>query len=194
MVLPELSAERISCSIRWAMTSVSVSVTKTCGLLCCQFTLQFQVVFDDAVMHHHDAPGAIPVGMGIFFGRPAVGCPAGMADAVGAVQRVLPDHFFQVAQLARGAAQLEWVSRAAYRDTGRVVAPVFQPPQAFNDDGDDILGANISHDSTHRILLYGSGCWADAEQSPRTQNPTLWTGGPRSSQRTWATRPEGCSL
>ena len=28
MVLPEFSAERISCSMRWAMTSVSVSVTK----------------------------------------------------------------------------------------------------------------------------------------------------------------------
>ena len=40
-----------------------------------QLTLQFQVVFDDAVMHHHDAPGAVPVGMGVLFRGPAMGGP-----------------------------------------------------------------------------------------------------------------------
>ena len=76
-----------------------------------QLTLQFQVVFDDAVMHHHDAPGAVAVGMGVLFGRPAMGGPTGVADAVGALQRVLPDHLFQVAQLTRRAAQFQPVSR-----------------------------------------------------------------------------------
>jgi hypothetical protein len=121
-----------------------------------QLTLQFQVVFDDAVMHHHDAPGAVPMGMGVFFGWPAMRRPAGVADAIGAVQRMLPDHLFQVAQLARRAAQFQPMSRGPHGDAGRVISPVLQPSQAFKNDRDYVFRADISHDSTHRfIVLYG---------------------------------------
>ena len=120
-----------------------------------QLAFQFQVVFDDAVMHYHDAPGAVAMWMGILFGRPAVRCPPGVANAVGALERMLPDHLFQVTQLTRGPAQFQPMSRIPYCDTGRVVAAVFEPPQAFQNDRDNILRADISHDSTHRLLLYG---------------------------------------
>ena len=42
------------------------------------------VVFNDAVMHQGEAAGLIQMRMGIFVGRRAVGCPAGVADAQGA--------------------------------------------------------------------------------------------------------------
>ena len=120
-----------------------------------QLALQFQVVFDDAVMHHHDAPGAVSMRMGVLFGWPAMGRPTGVANAVGAVQRVLPDHFFQVAQLPGRPAQFEPMSRGPHSDTGGVISAVFQPPQAFQNDRDYVLRADISHDSAHRLLLYG---------------------------------------
>ena len=62
--------------------------------------LQSQIVFDDAVMHHDDVAVAVAVRVRIFFGGPAVGRPAGVADPVSAVHRVQPQRVFQVAQLA----------------------------------------------------------------------------------------------
>ena len=70
------------------MTSVSVSVTNLWP--CCgQFPLQVEIVFDDAVMHHHDASGAVAMRMGILLCRPAMRCPARMADAECALRRMV---------------------------------------------------------------------------------------------------------
>ena len=89
---------------------------------------QREIVFDDAVMHHHDISGAVPVGMGILFRRTAMGGPARVADAVGAVERLQADRLFEIAQLAFGAAHLQTVAIAGDRDSGRVVAAILQPP------------------------------------------------------------------
>ena len=78
-----------------------------------QLLLQGDVVLDDAVVHDDDLAGAIAMRMGVFFGGAAVGGPAGVADAVGAVERLQADGFFQVAQLAFGAADLQAVAIAA---------------------------------------------------------------------------------
>ena len=78
-----------------------------------ELSLQRQVVLDDAVVHHHDASGAIAMRMRVLFGGPAVRGPAGVADAVGAVERLQADGLFQVAQLAFGAANLQALAIAA---------------------------------------------------------------------------------
>ena len=87
--------------------------------------------------------------MGVFFGGTAVRGPARVADAVGAVERLQPDDFFQVAQLALGAADLQTFAIAAHRDAGRIIAAIFQPPQALDDDRHDPLLADVSHDAAH---------------------------------------------
>ena len=74
--------------------------------------LQAKIVLDDAVVHDDDLAGAVAVRMGVFFRGTAVGGPAGVSNAVGAMQRLLPDGFFQIAQLAFGAANLEAVAVA----------------------------------------------------------------------------------
>ena len=51
-----------------------------------EFVLQFQVVFDDAVVDDYDFAGAIAVRMGVFFGGAAMGGPASVADAVDAFE------------------------------------------------------------------------------------------------------------
>ena len=53
-----------------------------------EFALEVEVVFDDAVVDDDDAAGAVAVGMGVLFGGAAVGGPAGVADAEGAVDGV----------------------------------------------------------------------------------------------------------
>ena len=72
-----------------------------------ELALELEVVFDDAVVDDDDASGAIAVGVGVLFGGAAVGGPAGVADAVGAVERVLAQDFFYVLELAGGAADIE---------------------------------------------------------------------------------------
>ena len=66
------------------MISVSVSDWKLWPLAM-RACLSCEIVFDDAVVHDDEGSGAVAVGVGVFFGGAAVGGPAGVADAVGAV-------------------------------------------------------------------------------------------------------------
>src|SRR5579859_5672035 len=86
-------------------------------------------------MHHNDLARAIPVRVRIFLGRAPVGRPASMADAVSSLERLQPDSFFQVAQLAFGAPDLQLVSVARDGDACRIVASILQSPEPFKDDG-----------------------------------------------------------
>src|SRR5258708_37862820 len=62
-----------------------------------EFFLQAEVVLDDTVVDHNNRAGAVPMRMRIFFGGAAMGGPASMANAVGAVERLQADDFFQIA-------------------------------------------------------------------------------------------------
>ena len=111
--------------------------------------LEREVVLDNAVVHHHDLAGAIAVRVGVFLGGTPVRGPAGVADAVGAVQRLEADGLLQVAQLAFGAADLQPVAIARHGDAGGVIAAVFQPLQPVQDDGHNPLLTNVSDNATH---------------------------------------------
>ncbi len=69
--------------------------------------LSGEVVFDDAVVDDDEGAGAVAVGVGVLFGGAAVGGPAGVADAVGALERVVAEDGFKVGELAGGAADVE---------------------------------------------------------------------------------------
>src|SRR6266851_9631 len=122
-----------------------------------------EIVLDDAVVDDDEGSGAVAVGVRVLFGGAAVGGPAGVADAEGAVEGVGGDDGFEVAELAGGAADLQcsYASGAAgvagYGDAGGVVAAILEAAQAFNDDGDDGLGANVTNDSTHELSLDAMG-------------------------------------
>jgi hypothetical protein len=87
--------------------------------------------------------------MGILFRRPSVSRPAGMADAVRAVDGTQPDGLFEVAQLAFGAAHLQSVAVAADRDSRRVIAAILEPFQAIENDWNDPLLTDITNNSAH---------------------------------------------
>src|SRR5712691_10957926 len=114
--------------------------------------LQREVVLDNAVVHHYHLAGAIAVRMCILFCRTPVRCPAGVTDAVGAIERLEPDGLFQVAQLALGTAYLQAAAVARHSDSGRVIAAIFQPPEAVNNHGNHPLIAYVSDDATHLLI------------------------------------------
>ena len=119
-----------------------------------EFAFEVEIVFDDAVVDYDDAAGAVAMGMGVLFGGAAVGGPAGVADAEGAVEGMLAEDFFEVGELAGGAADIEGgAGGAADRDACRVVAAIFEAPQALNDDGNHFSWADITNDSAHGIIL-----------------------------------------
>ena len=102
-----------------------------------QLLLQAEIVLDDAVVDDDDLAGAVAVRMRVFFGGASVRGPARVADAIGAIEGLQADGFFQVAQLALGAADLQSVAVAGDRDPGRIIAAILEAPQALDDDGND---------------------------------------------------------
>ncbi len=73
-----------------------------CGELC----LEGEIVFDDAVVDDDERAGAVAVGVGVLFGGAAVGGPAGVADAEGAVDGAVGEDGLEVEELAGGSAEL----------------------------------------------------------------------------------------
>ena len=114
-----------------------------------QLLFQAEIVLDDPVVHDHDLAGAVAMGMRVFFRGTSVRGPARVPNAIGAVNRILPDHFFQIAQLALGAPQLQPFSVAADRDARRIVAAILQPAQSLDNDGNDTLLTDVADNATH---------------------------------------------
>src|SRR5664280_876712 len=114
-----------------------------------QLLLQRDVVLHNAVVHDNDLAGAIAVGMRVLLRGAAMRGPAGMADAVGAVERLQADDLFQVAQLALGATHLQATAVAGYGNAGRVIAPVLEAAQAVNDDRHNSLLSDVSNNPAH---------------------------------------------
>jgi hypothetical protein len=116
--------------------------------------LDFQVVFDDAVVHHDDRAAAVAMWVGVFLRGRAVRGPARVADAVSPVNGIQPNDLFQIAQLAGGAADLE-LPFANHRQARRVVAAILQPLQAFEQHRHHALASDVSDDSRHGGLFPG---------------------------------------
>ena len=120
-----------------------------------EFALEVEVVLDDAVVNDDDAAGAVAVGVGVLFSGAAVGGPAGVADAVGAVEGMVAEDVLKVNELAGSAADFKgFVSGAADGDSRRVVTAILETAQAFNDDGNYCFWANITNDSAHWTILF----------------------------------------
>ena len=94
------------------------------------------------------------MGVGVFFSGTAVRGPAGVADAEGAVQRVLAQDLFKVDELTGSAAHLKRVAgRTADGNTRRVVAAVFEAPKPLDDDGNYLLWTNVADNAAHATIL-----------------------------------------
>ncbi len=130
------------------MISVSVSVMKLVAFGD-QLFLQLDVIFDNAVVHHDDFAGAIAMRMRVFFRGAAVSGPARVADAVDAVERRDANRFFEIAELARGAANFHFAVIAYHGDAGRVVAAIFEAPEPVENQRHNPLRPDIADNSAH---------------------------------------------
>ena len=118
-----------------------------------QLALQLDVILHDAVVDDDDLPGAVAMRVRVFFGRTAVRGPARVADAVRSVDRGLPDDFFEIVQLSRGAADLHLAVAADHGDAGRIVAAIFQAAEAVENQGNDFFRPDIADNSAHGVTL-----------------------------------------
>src|SRR3954449_2236074 len=100
-------------------------------------------------MHDHHSSGAIAMRVSVFFSGAAVGCPAGVANAISSIEGPEADDLFQVAEFALCPANLQSFTVAADRDPGRIIAAILESPKAIQNDGNDPLLANISDNSAH---------------------------------------------
>jgi len=119
-----------------------------------EFFFQFEVVFDDSVVHHDDLSAAVAVRMRIFFGWAAMGGPARVADSVRAFDGRFGDDLFEVSELAWGTPNLQLAVLGDNGDSRRIVAAVFQLAQTFDDDGDNFLRADVADNSAHAGLSW----------------------------------------
>src|SRR6266702_7034769 len=141
-----------------------------------ELPLQRNIVLDNSVVHHYHAPAAIAVRMGVLFGGAAVGCPAGVADAVSSIERFQADNFFQIPQLAFGAANLKSFPVAAHSYARRVVAAILQALEPINNDRHDSLVTHVSNDATHLELLACGEENQFSDQSSRVKRNSSITG------------------
>ena len=109
------------------------------------------VILDDAVVHDRDAV-ARDVRVGVLRRRHAVGGPPRMRDAHVAADRGRVERILENLYLADGA-QAGDPSVLEHRDTGRIVAAVFQAPQTLHENGDRVAFRNHTYDSAHLALL-----------------------------------------
>jgi hypothetical protein len=89
------------------------------------------------------------VRVGIFLGRAAVRGPAGVPDAVEAVQRSEANGFLKITQFPGSAPNLELSVVAYDGDARRIVTAVFEAFQPVEDQRDDSLRSDITDDSAH---------------------------------------------
>ena len=97
--------------------------------------------------------GAVAVRVRVFFGGAAVRGPAGVADAVGAFDGRFLNDFFEVAELSRGAADLELAVLGDDRDARGIIAAVFEFSQALDDDRHYLLRSDVADNSAHAAGL-----------------------------------------
>ena len=125
-----------------------------------QLGAQLVVVLDDAVVDQRDACRAVglaprpgrEVRMRVVHRRRAVGGPAGVGDAGRALHAVGGDLRVELGH-ARGAARAAQRAGLVDGDAAGVVAAVFEPLQAFDEDGNDVARADRADDAAHGCFL-----------------------------------------
>jgi hypothetical protein len=103
-------------------------------------------------VYQGDAAGVVGVGMGVGFGGRAMGGPAGVGHAeVGGGERgSVQKGFFEDADAADAAAEVEIAAAVDDGDAGGIVAAVFQAFKAFDEQRLGDFSAYVGDDSAHK--------------------------------------------
>ena len=129
---------------------LGVGVRREVNAVCFESLPQGNVVLDDAVVHDRDVTGRVRVS--VVLARSAVGRPSRVADAGGARQGSLGERLVEACELADRAYHFDGLA-IVHREPGRIVASVFEPSQAVDQDGGGLARPNVSDDSAHGPIL-----------------------------------------
>src|SRR3990170_8470523 len=113
--------------------------------------LEGQVVLEDTVVDHDDGAGTIGVRVGVVLRRAAVGCPAGVAQAHRPFERPLAKHRLEVPDLPGTSPDLKLLP-VQDGNSGRVIPPILETPEAGEDDLSGRLTADVAYDPAHTCL------------------------------------------
>ena len=108
------------------------------------------VVLDDAVVDQGQVAVA-DVRMGIGLGHPAMGGPAGMADAEHAAEAFRHRRLLHLGHPA-GAPHPAHAGRVRHGDSGRVIAAVLQALEAFDQDRNHIAICDRTDNAAHAVF------------------------------------------
>ena len=132
------------------------------------------VVLDDAVVHQRQF-AVTDVRMRVVFGDAAMRGPARVADAEGGVEAFGQRGGFHLGDAA-GATHAAHRFAIDHRDAGRIVAAVFQPLQAIDQQRDHVTVGDGADDSTHAWQLLSGIAqfkrWRPGRASVRTPPPS----------------------
>ena len=144
-----------------------------------KLVLELAEVLDDAVVDDGELVVVGEVRVRVAVGRAAVGRPAGMADAGGAVgERPGGQVVAQHLQLARALAHAQTPVTVDHGDAGGVVAAVLEPREPRDQHGLARARAHVSDDSTH-----ADNGRRGVSQGPFTNPSPRRLGGPVSAGR-----------
>ena len=115
----ELAGDEMSDDLGVGLAGEDVSVGLELGL-------ELAEVLDDAVMDDRQLLGGVR--MGVCFSRLAMRRPTGVTDADQAVERLAGEAYFEILELALGAAAAE-PATFERRDAGGIIAAIFEPLQ-----------------------------------------------------------------
>ncbi len=115
-----------------------------------QTFLKRQIVFDNSVVNDDYLARLIAVRMGILLGRTSVRRPTRMANAIVAIERIQPNSFLEIPQLALSPPQAQIMLVINDSDPRRIVSAILQLPQTVNDQRHNLFISNVSDNSTHK--------------------------------------------
>ena len=131
--------------------------------------LDRRIVLDDAVVHQRDAVAldrVIAVRVRVHLGDAAVGRPAGVGNADGAVEAALGlDQLLEHADPADALGDLDLARRSRHGDARGVVSAVLQALEALEEQGRGGLLSDVGNDSAHGRW----GPWQRRRQTGRSR-------------------------
>src|SRR6185295_18572049 len=140
-----------------------------------QFVAEFFVVFDDPVMHNRNFT-AREYGVGVAGYRCTMRRPARMRDS-GLRREPLLRYLRGEIRDPRDAAKTLQTIFREHCDAAGVISAVFETPQAFNQDRNDVASGRRADDATHGLLRSSQflAWWCPARQRylPRARQRQL---------------------
>ena len=133
-----------------------------------EFISEGLIVLDHPVVNQRELPFLVEMRMCVAVGHPSMRGPAGMTDADRPARRIESDDVGQMADAPDAFANLD-VAPMQRGYARRVIAPVFKPSQAVEQDWNRFCFSDVSNNSTHKL-----GFWLKMKSDVFWRSSQAW--------------------